>query len=154
MIKDEMGFTLIELLAVIVILAVIALVAVPIVLGIINDARESGNSRSVEGYAEAIKSNVIAYYASNPDKDSVVICVGDGPADSTCVIDATVAGSISTTHTGGVVEGRAVNYNGVAVSCADYEYNREIDTLKLFDCKVGRSTSLYEYNSNTGGFKK
>ena len=41
------GFTLIELLAVIVILAIIALIATPIILGIINDAREESNERSV-----------------------------------------------------------------------------------------------------------
>ena len=40
------GFTLIELLAVIVILAVIALIATPIVLGIINDSKESAILRS------------------------------------------------------------------------------------------------------------
>ena len=42
------GFTLIELLAVIVILAIIALIATPIILGIINDARESAKTRSAE----------------------------------------------------------------------------------------------------------
>lgn len=42
------GFTLIELLAVIVILAIIALIATPIILGIINDARESAKERSAE----------------------------------------------------------------------------------------------------------
>ena len=44
------GFTLIELLAVIVILAIIALIATPIILGIINDAKDSANERSVELY--------------------------------------------------------------------------------------------------------
>ena len=42
------GFTLIELLAVIVILAIIALIATPIILGIINDARNSAKERSAE----------------------------------------------------------------------------------------------------------
>ncbi len=42
------GFTLIELLAVIVILAIIALIATPIILGIINDAREQAKKRSAE----------------------------------------------------------------------------------------------------------
>ena len=42
------GFTLIELLAVIVILAIIALIATPIILGIINDARNSAKDRSAE----------------------------------------------------------------------------------------------------------
>ena len=40
------GFTLIELLAVIVILAIIALIATPIVLNIINDAKEESELRS------------------------------------------------------------------------------------------------------------
>ena len=42
------GFTLIELLAVIVILAIIALIATPIILGIINDARDEAKKRSAE----------------------------------------------------------------------------------------------------------
>ena len=55
------GFTLIELLAVIVILAIIALIATPIILGIINDAREESNERSVELYASAIRNGIAAY---------------------------------------------------------------------------------------------
>ena len=42
------GFTLIELLAVIVILAIIALIATPIILGIINDARDEAKERTAE----------------------------------------------------------------------------------------------------------
>ena len=53
------GFTLIELLAVIVILAIIALIATPIILGIIKDAKEQANERSVEMYAKALE-NAIA----------------------------------------------------------------------------------------------
>ena len=55
------GFTLIELLAVIVILAIIALIATPIILGIINDAREKANERSVELYASAVRNGIAAY---------------------------------------------------------------------------------------------
>ena len=55
------GFTLIELLAVIVILAIIALIATPIILGIINDAREESNERSVELYASAVRNAIAAY---------------------------------------------------------------------------------------------
>ena len=55
------GFTLIELLAVIVILAIIALIATPIILGIINDAKEESNERSVELYASAVRNAVAAY---------------------------------------------------------------------------------------------
>jgi len=55
------GFTLIELLAVIVILAIIALIATPIILGIINDARDKANERSVELYASAIRNSLAAH---------------------------------------------------------------------------------------------
>ena len=55
------GFTLIELLAVIVILAIIAFIATPIILGIINDAREESNERSVELYASAVRNGIAAY---------------------------------------------------------------------------------------------
>ena len=65
------GFTLIELLAVIVILAIIALIATPIVLGIIDDARQSSREQS----AEYIINNVelaysTAYMKSYADKDA------------------------------------------------------------------------------------
>ena len=60
------GFTLIELLAVIVILAIIALIATPIILGIINDAREKANERSVELYASAVRNAMAAYPTNKP----------------------------------------------------------------------------------------
>ena len=47
------GFTLIELLAVIVILAIIALIATPIIINIINNAREQSYIRSAELYLNA-----------------------------------------------------------------------------------------------------
>ena len=62
------GFTLIELLAVIVILAIIALIATPIILNIINDAKEESNERSVELYASAVKNGMIAYQVKNGKK--------------------------------------------------------------------------------------
>ena len=59
------GFTLIELLAVIVILAIIALIATPIILNIINDAREKANERSVELYANAAKNAIAKHQLNN-----------------------------------------------------------------------------------------
>lgn len=56
---NKKGFTLIELLAVIVILAIIALIATPIILGIINDARQDAGQRSVELYASSIETQFI-----------------------------------------------------------------------------------------------
>lgn len=53
------GFTLIELLAVIVILAIIALIATPIVLNIINDAKESATLRSADFYIDALENEIM-----------------------------------------------------------------------------------------------
>jgi len=61
------GFTLIELLAVIVILAIIALISTPIILGIINDAREKANERSVELYASAVRNAIASYQLTHPN---------------------------------------------------------------------------------------
>ncbi len=49
------GFTLIELLAVIIILAVIALIATPIVLDVVNSAKESAAESSAKGFADAAR---------------------------------------------------------------------------------------------------
>lgn len=55
------GFTLIELLGVIVILAIISLVATPVMINIIQNAKESSNQRSVELYAKAIMNAYVEY---------------------------------------------------------------------------------------------
>lgn len=49
------GFTLIELLTVIVILAIIALTASPIIVGLVEDSRNSAAERSAENYVDGIK---------------------------------------------------------------------------------------------------
>ena len=59
------GFTLIELLAVIVILAIIALIATPVILGIINDARESAKARSAELVVSTVQRDYLAAYTKN-----------------------------------------------------------------------------------------
>ena len=53
------GFTLIELLAVIVILAIISLIAVPIVINIINDAKEEAIKRNIDNYADAVEQAIL-----------------------------------------------------------------------------------------------
>ena len=66
------GFTLIELLAVIVILAIIALIATPIILGIINDAREEAETRTAELVASSVELAYTGYlfkHGGNTPKD-------------------------------------------------------------------------------------
>ena len=59
------GFTLIELLAVIVILAIIALIATPIILGIINDARNEAKKRSAELAYSGVEYAITTYMYKN-----------------------------------------------------------------------------------------
>ena len=65
------GFTLIELLAVIVILAIIALIATPIIINIINDAKEESYKRSIELYGTAVANAITAYQINNPNNKIV-----------------------------------------------------------------------------------
>ena len=53
------GFTLIELLAVIVILAIIALIATPMILGVIDTAKQGSAKSSALGYVEAVEKSIM-----------------------------------------------------------------------------------------------
>ena len=57
--KNNKGFTLIELLAVIVILAIIALIATPMILGVIDTAKQGSAKSSAQYYVEAIEKTMM-----------------------------------------------------------------------------------------------
>ena len=57
---NKKGFTLIELLAVIVILAIIMLIATPIILNVVEDARQGAARSSAMGYVNAIEKEIMA----------------------------------------------------------------------------------------------
>ena len=59
------GFTLIELLAVIVVLAIIALIATPIVLNLINNAKEGAAKSSATSYVKAVENGVVQELVKN-----------------------------------------------------------------------------------------
>ncbi len=56
----EKGFTLIELLAVIVILAVIALIATPLIMGVIDEAKDGANKRSVQSIRDGAETFLLS----------------------------------------------------------------------------------------------
>ncbi len=129
------GFTLIELLAVIVILAIIALIASPIILGIIQNAREASQARSVEQFASAIQDAVaeVMYDTS----------YGGG--------DVTVNNETGVVTAPGATEGQTITktptYSGSKVSCTNIEYKDGF--LKMTGCSVGGSTTLkFKYNND------
>lgn len=63
--RGSKGFTLVELLAVLVILAIIALITTPIILGVINDSRESAARDKTWAYIDAIENAFALDQTSN-----------------------------------------------------------------------------------------
>ena len=130
---NKKGFTLIELLAVIVILAVIALIASPIVLGIIQNSRESSQARSVESFAQAAQQA----YAARMAKPGYM---GE---------DITIAGSDTTWYA--QVSGEAddankepVKYTGSAIKCSKVDYDPTTGYIEA-TCQVSGSDQQYDY---------
>ncbi len=63
----EQGFTLIELLAVIVILAVIALIATPLIMNVIEDAKDGALKNSVRNIIHIAESEYVLQAMNNPN---------------------------------------------------------------------------------------
>lgn len=128
------GFTLIELLAVIVILAVIALIASPIILNIIENARESSMARSVEAYADAIE-QAYATAMSNPSYVGGDVKIGTDGTDTYAYVGTDVSSAV----TAGTAT--KVEYSGSTVSCDTVAYDSGY--LTLTGCVVGSSEKKF-----------
>ena len=71
--KSNKGFTLIELLAVIVILAIIALIATPIILGVIDKARQGSAEQSALAYIQAVENQVVVSQLTTDTTDDITL---------------------------------------------------------------------------------
>ena len=102
------GFTLIELLAVIVILAVIALIATPMILGVIDTAKQGSAKSAALGYVDAIEKKVITSQLTDTtpvvvSKDDVYTVSGktltkkSGATGSTASFEIDVKGDTAST---------------------------------------------------------
>ncbi len=134
------GFTLIELLAVIVILAIIALIASPIILGIIQNARESSMARSVENFASAVNTAITSVmYDTNYGGGDVTVDTSNGTAKA--------AGADGNEVT------KEPSYSGSKVTCTSIEYDVKTGYLKMTGCSVGGTKSVtfkYDNTPTTG----
>ena len=145
------GFTLIELLAVIVILAIIALIATPIILGIIKDARNQANQRSVELYSDAIKQAVARYNLNNQKQLVGTFEIeNDGKSITNGLTDVTIdysgsklGGTVSVYEDGTVyveileAEGKPVEYKfGDKKPVIGAKYSIQVNATNTFDFYV------------------
>ena len=74
----EKGFTLIELLAVIVILAIIALIATPMILGVIDTAKQGSAKSAALGYIDSVEKKIMtSQLTSTTENPAVIVSDGD-----------------------------------------------------------------------------
>lgn len=136
--RNDKGFTLIELLAVIIILAIIALITTPIVLNVINQAREDAAEDSAWGAIEAVR---MAY--AQAQLNSAVPAKADVTFSSTG--DATIGGEkvvvSGTKPTGGKI---TIDSDTGIITCTgliidNYKCNSD-DGGNTMTCKVITTT--------------
>ena len=118
--KSNKGFTLIELLAVIVILAIIALIATPIILGVIDKARQGSAEQSVLSYIQAVENQVVISQLTTDEKDDIKL------PDATNTFSATELNEIITMKGTKPSGGNVVldsNGNATSATCLTVELN-------------------------------
>ena len=148
---NRKGFTLIELLAVIVILAIIALIVTPIILGIISEAREKSNMRSVEAFAKATETAVARLMMDENYDGGEITCTSGASGTAKCTSN-TVDENKTPTQT--------ITYSGSTVTCTGnddeendgVEVDEETGIITVTECQVGNSAKTYDFNtgSSTG----
>jgi len=129
---NKKGFTLIELLAIIVILAIIAVITVPIILNIIENAREGARKNSVIGYGKAVE---LAYTQALYEKE----------LNGTTTLGGTTGDDVII---GGTTRKLDVNYEGDDVVCTSVEIGTD-GKLTMDGCRVNSGNESYKYTAGS-----
>lgn len=135
---NKKGFTLIELLAIIVILAIIAVITVPIILNIIENAREGAAKNSVIGYGKSVE---LAYTQYQYDANlGTVPSVNNNDSEGKSILVYTA------TPTTGATMRLAVEFDGDKVVCTGTNYF-DNGKVVLSGCHVnGDTNKTYTYH--------
>jgi len=128
---NKKGFTLIELLAIIVILAIIAVITVPIILNIIENAREGARKNSVVGYGKAVE---LAYTQALYERELNATTLGGTTGD-----DVVISGTTYKLD---------VKYEGDDVACQSAVIGDD-GKLTMTGCTVNGGSELYDYTSGS-----
>ena len=154
----QKGFTLIELLAVIVILAIIAVIAVPIILNVIDKAKNGAAEQSAQGYVDAIEKQIM----TNQVKNENLIEEGEYTKAELDAKNVQIKGEITDAIVvvgakGRVTQGRfcidgfSIDYDGKkATKNTEANYCEEMDSI-LAPCVYSKGQAFnFEY---TGGIQ-
>lgn len=157
-VKNKRGFTLIELLAVIVILAVITLIATPIIINVIDDAKESAAVSKAKVMAQGIENYCRSeYYKKEINSTYTVICDTGGETTKTLsteelnsIIDIPETTSLSITidNKGKIVSGSVI-VDGYQISATTFEATVYEDTPPCFTFNASTHT-ITSYNASCG----
>lgn len=147
---NKKGFTLIELLAIIVILAIIAVITVPLILGIIDEAKEKSAISSVVGYGKAVE---LAYSHYQLGTDATLKKDVSGDNGDVVTPDELSSGSyiklkLSDTETIAL----KVDFSGDKVVCNTANKDNTVSGGKvtLTGCLINGSGSNYVYDNGRG----
>ena len=153
--KNKKGFTLIELLAVIVVLAIIALIATPLVLNLVNKAKEGAAEASGYVYINSVETSIVSYMLKNNgnsysagkydistlNTDLGVSIKGDKPTEG----KVCVSSDGNVTKASLKISGYIVSYDGKKVKNTDL---KEVEDIKC-DSVVGGPTQVLSSNGET-----
>ena len=152
---NKKGFTLIELLAIIVILAIIAVITVPIILNIIDEARNGARKNSVIGYGKAVELAYTQYQYEASLGTGTTNSHVDTSTGDTLTANLNSGKTIAITIDGTAVKLK-VDFDGDKVVCeevaqisgeSDKAYKNTIASgiITLQNCKVNDATPNYSY---------
>ena len=151
------GFTLIELLAVIVILAIIALIATPIILNVIEKARQGAAESSALGYVDAAEKQVMINKVKN--EESLLINEGEYTKVDLAAKNLNIKGDVTDAlvlinNKGKVTEGKfcidgySIDYDGKKAKLSSNDYCRGIMKNNIPN-SGGSDSSISENNQTT-----
>jgi len=154
---NKKGFTLIELLAIIVILAIIAVITVPLILGIIDEAREKAAKSSVVGYGKAVELSYSKSFAITSTDDPTLKY--EGTAVNNIDSNDLTSGKYVKIKLGAADDNDApvialrADFSGDKVVCNTSGKVNTIEDGKLHlrGCNVGENTTnSYKYDNGVG----
>ena len=144
---NKKGFTLIELLAIIVILAIIAVITVPLILGIIDEARSKAAKSSVVGYGKAVEL-AYSHYLLGTSEDAT-LTLADSAEELSAKLSAGSYIKLQKSATAADDINLRVDFSGDKVVCSTTaDNNKAADgKLTLVACQINGTGDTYVYDN-------